>query len=168
MVTSWIEKWEKAVIIVTVFFISLYHLCPGGAYCKISKGGGLLPPNRCNRNDIMLCTGRDTLLYSAPVEILCARRFFDRPRAVPEKHCRARALADHQSYRALMAASTNSLWSFVNLEGRKKNPRLHWSWGFLVRPERFELPTYWFVARHSIQLSYGRIRMALPSQRITL
>ena len=26
----------------------------------------------------------------------------------------------------------------------------------LVRPERFELPTYWFVARHSIQLSYGR------------
>ena len=28
----------------------------------------------------------------------------------------------------------------------------------LVRPERFELPTAWFVARYSIQLSYGRIR----------
>src|SRR5215468_2925014 len=28
--------------------------------------------------------------------------------------------------------------------------------GELARPERFELPTSWFVARHSIQLSYGR------------
>ena len=28
---------------------------------------------------------------------------------------------------------------------------------FLARPERFELPTAWFVARYSIQLSYGRI-----------
>ena len=27
----------------------------------------------------------------------------------------------------------------------------------LARPERFELPTAWFVARYSIQLSYGRI-----------
>ena len=26
----------------------------------------------------------------------------------------------------------------------------------LARPERFELPTCWFVASHSIQLSYGR------------
>ena len=26
----------------------------------------------------------------------------------------------------------------------------------MARPERFELPTSWFVARHSIQLSYGR------------
>jgi hypothetical protein len=25
-----------------------------------------------------------------------------------------------------------------------------------VRPERFELPTFWFVARRSIQLSYER------------
>jgi hypothetical protein len=29
--------------------------------------------------------------------------------------------------------------------------------GMLARPERFELPTSWFVARHSIQLSYGRV-----------
>ncbi len=28
----------------------------------------------------------------------------------------------------------------------------------MVRPERFELPTLWFVARYSIQLSYGRTR----------
>ena len=27
----------------------------------------------------------------------------------------------------------------------------------MVRPERFELPTPWFVARYSIQLSYGRV-----------
>ena len=26
-----------------------------------------------------------------------------------------------------------------------------------MRPERFELPTFWFVARRSIQLSYERI-----------
>jgi hypothetical protein len=25
-----------------------------------------------------------------------------------------------------------------------------------VRPERFERPTPWFVAKYSIQLSYGR------------
>ena len=29
----------------------------------------------------------------------------------------------------------------------------------MVRPERLELPTYWFEASRSIQLSYGR---ALP------
>ena len=27
----------------------------------------------------------------------------------------------------------------------------------MARPERFELPTAWFVARYSIQLSYGRM-----------
>ena len=27
----------------------------------------------------------------------------------------------------------------------------------MARPERFELPTTWFEARDSIQLSYGRI-----------
>jgi hypothetical protein len=27
----------------------------------------------------------------------------------------------------------------------------------MVRPERFELPTLWFEARCSIQLSYGRV-----------
>jgi hypothetical protein len=28
---------------------------------------------------------------------------------------------------------------------------------YLARPERFELPTPWFEARYSIQLSYGRV-----------
>ena len=31
---------------------------------------------------------------------------------------------------------------------------------YLVRPERFELPTPWFVAKYSIQLSYGRFAKA--------
>jgi hypothetical protein len=33
----------------------------------------------------------------------------------------------------------------------------------LARPERFELPTPWFVARYSIQLSYGRVIQAAQS-----
>ena len=31
----------------------------------------------------------------------------------------------------------------------------------MARPERFELPTTWFVARYSIQLSYGRVGEAV-------
>ena len=33
----------------------------------------------------------------------------------------------------------------------------------MVRPDRFELPTYWFVASCSIQLSYGRMCEAIPN-----
>src|ERR1035437_17327 len=33
----------------------------------------------------------------------------------------------------------------------------------MVRPERFELPAFWFVARRSIQLSYGRTLRSLQS-----
>ena len=32
---------------------------------------------------------------------------------------------------------------------------------FMVRPDRFELPAFLFVARRSIQLSYGRMRVSL-------
>ena len=36
----------------------------------------------------------------------------------------------------------------------------------MARPERVELPTFWFVARRSIQLSYGRAaRKSLSQQR---
>ena len=31
----------------------------------------------------------------------------------------------------------------------------------MARPERFELPTNWFEASYSIQLSYGRVEPAL-------
>ena len=37
----------------------------------------------------------------------------------------------------------------------------------MVRPERIELPTSWFVAMHSIQLSYGRIVVKLRLRIIT-
>ena len=38
----------------------------------------------------------------------------------------------------------------------------------MVRPDRFELPTYWFVASCSIQLSYGRTCEAIPNISIRL
>ena len=31
----------------------------------------------------------------------------------------------------------------------------------MARPERFELPTNWFEASYSIQLSYGRVESGL-------
>ena len=34
----------------------------------------------------------------------------------------------------------------------------------MARPERFELPTFWFVARRSIQLSYGRVMNVLAER----
>ncbi len=34
----------------------------------------------------------------------------------------------------------------------------------MVRPERFELPTLWFVAKYSIQLSYGRTQLVQLTQ----
>jgi hypothetical protein len=34
----------------------------------------------------------------------------------------------------------------------------------MVRAERFELPTFWFVARRSIQLSYARMRTRIDYQ----
>ena len=39
----------------------------------------------------------------------------------------------------------------------------------MVRPERFELPTLWFEARCSIQLSYGRTdRMQVSTSLLRL
>jgi hypothetical protein len=36
----------------------------------------------------------------------------------------------------------------------------------LVRPERFELPTLWFEAKCSIQLSYGRALQMIQTPKI--
>jgi hypothetical protein len=35
----------------------------------------------------------------------------------------------------------------------------------MVRPERFERPTPWFVAKYSIQLSYGRALLLPLAER---
>jgi hypothetical protein len=35
----------------------------------------------------------------------------------------------------------------------------------MARPERFELPTLWFEARCSIQLSYGRVPPSYQNSR---
>jgi hypothetical protein len=36
----------------------------------------------------------------------------------------------------------------------------------MVRPERFELPTLWFEAKCSIQLSYGREKQIVQTTKI--
>jgi hypothetical protein len=36
----------------------------------------------------------------------------------------------------------------------------------MVRPERFELPTLWFEAKCSIQLSYGRALQVMQTPKI--
>src|SRR5690606_9197050 len=40
---------------------------------------------------------------------------------------------------------------------KKRPPTVMSTVSKMARPERFELPTAWFVARYSIQLSYGRV-----------
>ena len=48
--------------------------------------------------------------------------------------------------------SSNTFQYFKHTEARARRASV-----CLARPERFELPTAWFVARYSIQLSYGRV-----------
>ena len=48
---------------------------------------------------------------------------------------------------------------FVFGWAKKKQADLSQPVSRMARPERFELPTAWFVARYSIQLSYGRVSL---------
>ena len=60
---------------------------------------------------------------------------------------------------------THSTWpdpAPLNREkNQKKGPATSRRSFEMARPERFELPTAWFVARYSIQLSYGRVRSGI-------
>ena len=42
------------------------------------------------------------------------------------------------------------------MEAKNKKTTAKGGFSCLARPERFELPTNWFEASYSIQLSYGR------------
>ena len=51
----------------------------------------------------------------------------------------------------------------INIEERYRQKLLIEREMRLARPERLELPTLWFEARCSIQLSYGRAKPLYPS-----
>ena len=57
-------------------------------------------------------------------------------------------------------------------KSKKPIRRLAFCLILLARPERFERPTPWFVAKYSIQLSYGRLavfeREIIPSRLAAL
>src|ERR1019366_4047551 len=77
-----------------------------------------------------------------------------------------RALAGRRatSISALLAEQIEIL---VEREDAYERARRRRSLDKMVRPERIELPTSWFVAKHSIQLSYGRILAELCLRIIT-
>ena len=61
-------------------------------------------------------------------------------------------------FRSRRNCRTNMYVGGSNPKCQKKGHRDGWPFHFLARPEGFEPPTLWFVARYSIQLSYGRLK----------
>ena len=67
----------------------------------------------------------------------------------------------HQQTGSINSGRLSSSDKSILAAAQTKNKKgLHFCKPFLllVRPERFERPTPWFVAKYSIQLSYGRLR----------
>jgi hypothetical protein len=60
------------------------------------------------------------------------------------------------AFNSLVQANLTELWNVLGEMKTAENLRFQPSWISMVRPERFELPTPWFVAKYSIQMSYGR------------
>ena len=70
----------------------------------------------------------------------------------------SRAKSSDRRYLVVLPGQPLAGSQMIRFGSAKKATRRVASW--LARPERFELPTFWFVARHSIQLSYGRLEGA--------
>src|SRR5208337_952287 len=69
--------------------------------------------------------------------------------------CQAQIGQKHDSPKMLHGFS-EKVWRVRADERAGRIARYAWRRTLMVRPDRFELPTYWFVASCSIQLSYGR------------
>jgi hypothetical protein len=89
-----------------------------------------------------------------------------RARAHPERLIRNLAQPDSSPLRGSLRLSktlrvlSNSEFSLDEYPQIKKGP-LSRTLFYLAHPERFELPTKWFEATYSIQLSYGCVRAAI-------
>jgi hypothetical protein len=54
-----------------------------------------------------------------------------------------------------------SFESQIEQQDKQKRPTYRWAFFvYMARPARFERATAWFVARYSIQLSYGRVLLS--------
>ena len=100
------------------------------------------------------------------VPFLVRRKGFSEPtsfrplRAVPERLCGARDFTIRKCFRAFAVASTYTPFGgshpFTLIFLNKKTAQAN-ACTVLVRRKGFEPPTFWFVAKHSIQLSYRRL-----------
>src|SRR5579862_8152464 len=93
-------------------------------------------------------------LEARPARNLVVDPMMDHARTRSSLH--ARFACSKACVRKRLSPAASQPWLVSRIE-RRASPRLRAGHRIRVaRPERFELPTFWFVARRSIQLSYGR------------
>ncbi len=107
--------------------------------CCSGRGFGRCRAQPCRKTHIKKTAGRGLLFRcnGAPGEI-----------RTPDRLVRSQVLYPTE----LRARGTQSIYYLILLHFQRRMLETC----RVVRPERFELPTAWFVARYSIQLSYGR------------